>query len=273
MEEQLGNLCGHPNSLNEKRPLRHDRDVDDLVDELQLRKFRSFLHPITHGTCPSTQRACPQQSHHVTVLLVHTGNDDGHLRTGDDRRENHPGTCHCRCRRREEREEEIFGSFLFLLFFLFLLLHPDAAASDLLQLLLRLLLLLLLFAPATRAGGERRPGPSCTSATPRCTNGCGSERPVSAEGKSHVPPSTAAPAPTRRRAAPLSWWLSSCPVGRRSRCPPCRTSGGTPLPAPLRSTAARVANTSAVVAPSSVVRRSQRVRSWRQLESSCKGNT
>ena len=43
-----------------------------------------------------------------------------------------------------------------------------------------------------------------------------------------------------------SWWLSSSSVD--SQCPPCRKSGGSPLPRPPRSTAARASATSAVVA-------------------------
>ena len=55
VHEQLGNLPGHPNRLDhENRLLHHDRDVDDLVDELKLRKILSFQHPEPKSTCHCT---------------------------------------------------------------------------------------------------------------------------------------------------------------------------------------------------------------------------
>ena len=47
-------------------------------------------------------------------------------------------------------------------------------------------------------------------------------------------------------AAPSAGATVLCLWGRRSRCPPWGTNGGTPWPAPQRSIAARVATTSAV---------------------------
>ena len=44
---------------------------------------------------------------------------------------------------------------------------------------------------------------------------------------------------------PRPWWQASGSLERRSRCAPCRTSGASPLPGLQRSTAARVATTSA----------------------------
>ena len=43
--KQLGNLYGILNRRNHGNlPLRHNRDIDDLADELQVRRNRSFLH-------------------------------------------------------------------------------------------------------------------------------------------------------------------------------------------------------------------------------------
>ena len=57
-----------------------------------------------------------------------------------------------------------------------------------------------------------------------------------------------------RQVPPWCWWRSSVPVERHTWCPPSGSSGGTPLPAPQRSTAARVATTSAVVAAFAAMR-------------------
>ena len=68
-----------------------------------------------------------------------------------------------------------------------------------------------------------------------------------------APPEVESSVPVGRSAArapppPRPWWQASGSVERRLRCAPCRTSGASPLPGLQRSTAARVATTSAVVA-------------------------
>ena len=65
-------------------------------------------------------------------------------------------------------------------------------------------------------------------------------------------------------ASPQPWWLSSGPVVRRSRCALCQMSGASPLPGPQRSTAARVATTSAVVAAFVAEQHLSRAASWTQ---------
>ena len=105
------------------------------------------------------------------------------------------------------------------------------------------------FAPATRAGGERRPvGRRAPHRRRGAQAAWAQERPVSAEGKSVVAPGPAAPAPSGHRAAPLSW-LSSVPVGRSTSHASHHGCDEGRQPAPLRRSAARAEASSAAVAP------------------------
>ena len=51
INEQLGNLHGFLNRRNSgDSPLRHNRDIDDLADELQMRRTAVFC-TVTTSTC------------------------------------------------------------------------------------------------------------------------------------------------------------------------------------------------------------------------------
>ena len=60
-------------------PLRHDKEVDDLVDGLQLRRIRSFLHPVTKAPVVAHNGRVNNSVERETVLLVHTRQDAEHL--------------------------------------------------------------------------------------------------------------------------------------------------------------------------------------------------
>ena len=166
-------------------------------------------------------------------------------------------------RARPRREREEVRGVLFLLTFLFLLAHlclrmsvilwrhvppaPPASSSPPPP-----------FAPATRAGGDRRPvGRRAPHRGRSAATAVAQERPVSAEGKSMVAPGPPAPAPSGHRAASLSW-LSSVPVGRSSSHATHHGCDEGRQPAPLRRSVARAEASSATVAPSSASRRSLR---------------
>ena len=89
---QLESYYGLLNSEDHgKRPLRHDKDVDDLEDELQLRCVQRRIRGFTQraasvGARLSSPRrhlrnctTCTPSDTHVTVLLFHTGHDAEHL--------------------------------------------------------------------------------------------------------------------------------------------------------------------------------------------------
>ena len=65
INEQLGNLYGFLNRRNRgDSPLRHNRYIDDLADELQMRRTAVFC-TVTTSTFCCTQRACNNLVHEL----------------------------------------------------------------------------------------------------------------------------------------------------------------------------------------------------------------
>ena len=65
-------------SAEQLDPLRYDREVDDLENGLQLRRNRSFLHPVTKAPVIA-HNGRVNNSVERKILLVHTGQEAEHL--------------------------------------------------------------------------------------------------------------------------------------------------------------------------------------------------